>query len=41
MTMKIKSKTAYKVVFWLFVAITVICYVWSLYSLIRAIVGLF
>lgn len=32
--MKIKTKTAYKITFWGFVAITVACYVWAIYSLV-------
>lgn len=32
--MKIKTKTAYKITFWGFVAITVVCYIWAIYSLV-------
>lgn len=39
--MKIKAERAYKITFWAFVIITIMCYAWSLYSLIKAIVQLF
>lgn len=36
--MKIKAKTGYKVTFWFFVVFTVIAYLWTLASLIWALV---
>lgn len=39
--MKVRKKTMYDVVFWTFVAITIVCYFWGLYSLVRLIISLF
>ena len=39
--MKIRKKTMYDVVFWTFVAITIVCYFLGLYSLVRWIISLF
>lgn len=39
--MEVKKKTMYKIVFYSWAAITVICYVWGLFSLVKWIVSLF
>ncbi len=36
--MKIKAKTGYKVTFWFFVVFTIVSYLWTLASLIWALV---
>lgn len=39
--MKMKAKTGYKFVFWLFVIMTIAAYIWGIYSIIRWIIHLF
>lgn len=39
--MKIKTKTGYNIVFWLFVILTIAAYVWGIISVIRWIIHLF
>lgn len=38
--MKIKAKTGYKIVFWLFVIVTIFAYVWLMISAIRYIISI-
>lgn len=39
--MKMKQEKAYKLVLWTAIAVTAVCYFWTIYSLVRWIVGLF
>lgn len=39
--MKVRKKLMYDIVFWVFTALTLSCYGWAIYCLVRWIVGMF